>query len=70
VLNNIGKVGVTIGFAVIYFWSAEIFPTVLRNSLMGISSTFARVGSIFAPVIADLVSFHSNISNMKTQQGF
>ncbi|KAF6024790.1 hypothetical protein EB796_016902 [Bugula neritina] len=54
VLNNIGKVGVTIGFAVIYFWSAEIFPTMLRNSLMGISSTFARVGSIFAPVIADL----------------
>ncbi|XP_067929113.1 organic cation transporter protein-like [Watersipora subatra] len=53
-LNFIGKLGVTIGFAVIYFWCAEIFPTVLRTSLMGGSSTFARIGSIFAPVIADI----------------
>ncbi|XP_067929065.1 organic cation transporter protein-like [Watersipora subatra] len=53
-LNFIGKLGVTIGFGVIYFWCAEIFPTVLRTSLMGGSSTFARIGSIFAPVIADI----------------
>lgn len=55
-LNTVGKLGVTIGFAVIYFWCAEIFPTLVRNSLMGASSMFARVGSVFAPVIADIVS--------------
>lgn len=57
-LNTIGKLGVTMGFAVIYFWCAEIFPTLIRNSLMGASSMFARVGSIFAPVIADIVSMN------------
>ena len=55
-LNQVGKVGVTIGFAIIYFWCAEIFPTVMRNSLMGASSVVARIGSISAPYISDIVS--------------
>lgn len=55
-LNTVGKLGVTMGFSIIYFWCAEIFPTLIRNSLMGASSMFARVGSVFAPVIADIVS--------------
>jgi len=53
-LNTVGKLGVTMGFSIIYFWCAEIFPTLIRNSLMGASSMFARVGSVFAPVIADI----------------
>lgn len=56
VLNTIGKLGVTIGFAVIYFWCGEVFPTLIRSSLMGAGSMFARVGSVFAPLIADMVS--------------
>lgn len=55
-LNTVGKLGVTVGFCIIYFWCAEIYPTPLRNSLMGVSSMMARVGSIFAPVISDIVS--------------
>ena len=56
-LNIVGKFGMTMGFAIIYIWSAEIFPTSLRTSLMGISSMVGRVGQILAPFIADIVSF-------------
>ena len=54
-LNMVGKFGMTIGFCIIYLWSAEIYPTSVRNSMMGLSSTFARIGSLAAPWIADLV---------------
>ena len=44
-------------FAVIYVWSAELFPTMVRNSGMGSSSMMARVGGMICPYIADLVFF-------------
>jgi OCT family organic cation transporter-like MFS transporter 4/5 len=42
-LAMLGKIGIAAAFAVIYVWSAEIFPTVVRNAGMGSSSAFARV---------------------------
>ncbi|XP_060567474.1 organic cation transporter protein-like isoform X4 [Ruditapes philippinarum] len=57
VLSNVGKFGVSAAFAVIYVWSAELFPTNIRNSGMGSSSMFARVGSMVSPYIADLGTF-------------
>ena len=56
VLANVGKFGISAAFAVIYVWSAELFPTVVRNSGMGSSSMMARVGGMVCPYIADLVS--------------
>ena len=56
VLANIGKFGISAAFAVIYVWSAELFPTMVRNSGMGSSSMMARVGGMVCPYIADLVS--------------
>jgi len=53
----LGKLCITTSFAIIYFWSAELYPTVLRNSLLGVSSTMARLGTVFAPFIADMVSY-------------
>jgi len=52
----IGKLGIAAAFAVIYVWSAELFPAVVRNAGMGASSSCARVGGMIAPYIADLVS--------------
>ena len=56
VLALLGKLGITCSFNSIYIWSAEIFPTVIRNAGMGASSSCARIGSMASPYIADLVS--------------
>ncbi|WAR08259.1 ORCT-like protein [Mya arenaria] len=57
VLSNIGKFGISAAYAIIYVWSAELFPTLVRNSGMGSSSMLARVGGIISPYIADLGTF-------------
>lgn len=48
-----------ISFSTVYIYAGEIFPTVVRNIGLGSSSTFARVGSMIAPFIANLSSDHS-----------
>ncbi|KAM9737184.1 solute carrier family 22 member 13-like [Menidia menidia] len=50
-LAMIGKFGITASFAVIYVYTAEIFPTVVRQTGIGVSSMFARMGGVLAPVI-------------------
>ncbi|KAI8791476.1 organic cation transporter protein [Biomphalaria glabrata] len=54
VLALVGKCGAAAAFAIIYIYSAELFPTVLRNSLMGVTCLFARAGGMISPYIADL----------------
>ncbi|KAL7829582.1 hypothetical protein AOLI_G00304670 [Acnodon oligacanthus] len=46
-----GKFGITASFAIIYIYSAELFPTVLRQTGIGVSSMFARMGGVLAPII-------------------
>ncbi|KAK3778755.1 hypothetical protein RRG08_013026 [Elysia crispata] len=53
-LSLVGKFGGSAGFVVIYLYTAEIFPTVMRNSGMGLCSLCARIGGILAPYIGDL----------------
>uniref|UniRef100_A0A3P8XCI0 Major facilitator superfamily (MFS) profile domain-containing protein n=1 Tax=Esox lucius TaxID=8010 RepID=A0A3P8XCI0_ESOLU len=50
-LAMVGKFGITASFAVLYVYTAEIFPTVLRQTGIGVSSMFARVGGVLAPLI-------------------
>lgn len=50
-----GRTGISAVFAVIILQTAELFPTELRSSAIGTSSTMAHVGSISAPYIADLL---------------
>ncbi|XP_046374361.2 organic cation transporter protein-like [Haliotis rufescens] len=54
-LSMIGRFGASGAFAIIYVFSAELFPTVVRNSGMGGSSVSGRIGGIISPYIADLV---------------
>ena len=56
ILAMLGKIGAAAAFAVIYVWSAELYPTVVRNVGMGASSSCARIGGMVSPYIADLVS--------------
>lgn len=52
-LAMIGKLGAAAAFAIIYIYSAELFPTVVRNSALGASSCVGRIGNIAAPYVAD-----------------
>ncbi|KAL8563592.1 hypothetical protein ACOMHN_019330 [Nucella lapillus] len=53
-LALLGKLGAAAAFAIIYVYSAELFPTLLRNSLMGLTCLCARLGGMISPYIADL----------------
>ncbi len=41
-------------FGIIYVYSAELFPTIIRSIGVGTSSVFARVGGMVAPYIGSL----------------
>lgn len=57
-LAMVGKFGITASFAVIYVYTAELFPTVLRQTGIGVSSMFARAGGVLAPII-NMLQNHS-----------
>lgn len=46
------KAAITSCYALIYTVTPELFPTVIRNSAMGVCSMIARVGAIMASYIA------------------
>ncbi|XP_078661280.1 organic cation transporter protein-like isoform X1 [Branchiostoma floridae x Branchiostoma belcheri] len=48
-LAMIGKFGVTACFNTIFIWTAELYPTMVRNVGVGASTMFARVGGIISP---------------------
>ncbi|XP_053604778.1 organic cation transporter protein-like [Plodia interpunctella] len=53
-LGCVGLWGMSISFATVYLYAGELFPTVVRNSGVGLSSTIARIGSMVAPFVATL----------------
>ena len=53
VMNILGRVSAINTLAVCYIYSAEVFPTVVRNIGLGSSSFWARV-SLFPPVVTFL----------------
>ncbi|KAM4547594.1 solute carrier family 22 member 4-like [Fundulus diaphanus] len=50
-LEMVGKFGFTSAFCVLYSFTTELFPTVIRNTAMGCCSTAARIGTIICPFI-------------------
>lgn len=62
-----GKFGFTMAFSIVYIYTAEIYPTVLRNVGIGMCSSAARIGSITAPYVIYLgmsKPAQDNISDM------
>jgi hypothetical protein len=52
----IGKMVITSSYGTVYVFSAEQFPTVVRNIGIGAASTSARIGGILAPYTLLLVN--------------
>lgn len=60
----VGKLTIAGSFAVIYNYSAELFPTVVRNSAMGLGSMCARLSGALTPLITLLDSFDPTIPGL------
>ncbi|XP_036975503.1 solute carrier family 22 member 5-like [Acanthopagrus latus] len=56
-LEMMGKFAVTTAFALAYAYTAEVYPTVLRNTAVGACSMASRIGSITAPYFIYLRSY-------------
>uniref|UniRef100_A0A6M2DLM1 Putative synaptic vesicle transporter sv2 major facilitator superfamily n=1 Tax=Xenopsylla cheopis TaxID=163159 RepID=A0A6M2DLM1_XENCH len=57
----LGKLFIAGSFAIIYIYSAELFPTVVRNSALGLGSMCARLSGALTPLITLLDSFDPTI---------
>ena len=49
VLTLLGKGCTSVAFTGIYVWSAELYPTIVRNVGVGSSSTVSRIAGMISP---------------------
>uniref|UniRef100_H3D9T5 Solute carrier family 22 member 21 n=1 Tax=Tetraodon nigroviridis TaxID=99883 RepID=H3D9T5_TETNG len=56
-LEMMGKFAVTIAFSVVYGYTVELYPTVLRTTALGSCSMMGKIGSIIAPYFIYLRSY-------------
>lgn len=57
-MSLVGKFGIAAAFAIIYVYSAEIFPTEYRSVGIGACSMCARIGGILSPSVASLADVY------------
>lgn len=53
-VSVLGKGCIAASFALIYFFTSEIYPTAVRSSGLGICSTIGRLGGFLAPYVVDM----------------
>ncbi|XP_006634326.2 solute carrier family 22 member 13b [Lepisosteus oculatus] len=61
VLAVLGKFGIASSFSISYVYTAELFPTVLRQNGVGLTSMSARAAGIVAPLVRLLEVYHKAI---------
>ncbi|XP_030405152.1 solute carrier family 22 member 13-like [Gopherus evgoodei] len=60
-LAVIGKFAIAASFSISYVYSAELFPTIIRQTGVGLCSMSSRVGGIISPLIGLLDKYHPAI---------
>ncbi|XP_061071567.1 organic cation/carnitine transporter 2-like isoform X1 [Conger conger] len=60
-LEMMGKFGFSVAFTIVYPFTAELYPTVLRNTAVGTCSMAARLGSIAAPYFLYLGTYSKSL---------
>ncbi|XP_043833518.1 solute carrier family 22 member 13-like [Dromiciops gliroides] len=61
VLAVVGKFATAAAFTTSYIYSAELFPTIIRQTGMGLVATFSRLGGILTPLVTLLDDYHHAI---------
>ncbi|KAI4901421.1 hypothetical protein NFI96_018552 [Prochilodus magdalenae] len=61
VIAVIGKFSLAASFSIAYVYTAELYPTVVRQNGVGLNSMCARVAGILAPLIGLLKTYHHAI---------
>nr|XP_012311077.1 solute carrier family 22 member 13 [Aotus nancymaae] len=59
VLAVVGKMATSAAFTVSYVYSAELFPTILRQTGMGLVGIFSRLGGIVTPLMILLGEYYA-----------
>jgi len=54
-LGLFGKASITCSYAMVYLYSSEVYPTVMRGIGVGGGAMMARLGGVVAPFAAELV---------------
>uniref|UniRef100_A0A4X2L2I2 Solute carrier family 22 member 13 n=1 Tax=Vombatus ursinus TaxID=29139 RepID=A0A4X2L2I2_VOMUR len=61
VLAVVGKFTTAAAFTISYVYSAELFPTVIRQTGMGLVAIFSRIAGILTPLVTLLEEYHASI---------